>query len=111
MVKAQVPERGDIIYLNFSPTRGHEQKGFRPGLVVSRGILNKASGLALVVPITTHEKGYPFEVSIESAKVSGVALVDQVRSIDWQARSIKIVGRANPTTVDEVRAKLATMLM
>jgi mRNA interferase MazF len=106
-----VPDRGDIILLSFDPTLGHEQAGFRPAVVLSQEIYNKASGLCLVCPVTTSIKGYPFEVNLDGAKkTSGVALADQVRSIDWQARKIKIVDSISTTSLTTILAKVKPLL-
>jgi mRNA interferase MazF len=83
-----VPERGDLIWLSFSPQAGHEQAGRRPALVLSPAAYNKGAGLALVVPVTSHIKGYPFEVLLPSGlPVSGVILSDHLKSVDWRARA------------------------
>jgi mRNA interferase MazF len=106
-----IPDRGDIVLLSFDPTLGHEQAGFRPAIVLSPEIYNKASGLCLVCPVTTSIKGYPFEVNLEGAKkTSGVALADQVRSIDWQARKIKIVYSISMTSLATILAKVKPLL-
>jgi len=107
-----IPDRGDVILLSFDPTLGHEQAGFRPAVVLSPEIYNKASGLCLVCPITTSIKGYPFEATLDGAKkTSGVALADQVRSIDWQARKIKIVDRISTTSLTTILAKVKPLLL
>lgn len=106
-----VPDRGDVILISFDPKLGHEQAGFRPAVVLSPEYYNKASGLCLVCPITTSIKGYPFEVILEGAKkTSGVALADQVRSIDWRARKIKIVDRISTTSLTTILAKFKPLL-
>jgi len=106
-----IPDRGDVILLSFDPTLGHEQAGFRPAVVLSPEIYNKASGLCLVCPITTSIKGYPFEATLDGAKkTSGVALADQVRSIEWQARKIKIVDRISTTSLTTILAKVKPLL-
>jgi len=106
-----IPDRGDVILISFDPTLGHEQAGFRPAVVLSPEYYNKASGLCLVCPITTSIKGYPFEVNLEGAKkTTGVALADQVRSIDWQARRIKIVDRISTTSLETILAKFKPLL-
>lgn len=106
-----IPDRGDVIFFSFDPTLGHEQAGFRPAVVLSPEIYNKASGLCLVCPITTSIKGYPFEVTLDGAqKISGVALADQVRSIGWQARKIKIVDRISITSLTTILAKVKPLL-
>ena len=106
-----IPDRGDVILLSFDPTSGHEQAGFRPAVVLSPEYYNKASGLCLVCPITTNSKGYPFEVMLNGTKKTiGVALADQVRSIDWQARKIKIVDRISTTSLATILAKFKPLL-
>ena len=93
--QAYIPEQGDVVYFNFSPASGREQKGFRPAVVISRAFLNKPSGLAMICPITSKQKSYPFEVFIQTSKISGVALVDQARSIDYVARKFKFISQAS----------------
>lgn len=106
-----VPDRGDLVWLDFSPHKGHEQAGRRPGLVLSPTIYNKRVGLALICPIISKAKGYPFEVSLpDGLGVQGVVLADQVRSLDFEGRNIEVVSRSPESLVEEVLAKLATLL-
>jgi mRNA interferase MazF len=84
-----VPERGDLVFLDFDPVKGHEQSGVRPALVLSPGSYNSKVGLALVCPITSRTKGYPFEVALpQGLAISGVILTDQVKSISWPHRNV-----------------------
>lgn len=100
------PERGDIVWLNFTPQAGHEQAGHRPALVLSTANYNRATGLMPCCPMTTRVKGYPFEVPIVDADgAPGVVLSDQVRSVDWRARRAPRKGRAAEDTVADVLAK------
>ena len=86
--EASVPERGDVVWLDFTPQRGHEQAGRRPALALSPRAYNDKVGLAIVCPITGQKKGYPFEVDIPDGHgVTGVILADQVKSLDWRARN------------------------
>jgi mRNA interferase MazF len=106
-----VPDRGDLVWLQFDPTSGHEQRGRRPALVVSPQAYNGRVGLALVCPVTTQVKGYPFEVALPgSSKVSGVILADQPESLDWNARQAQRIEPASPEVVEEVLAKILTLL-
>ena len=85
--RGYVPVRGDVVWLSFDPRAGHEQRGRRPALVLSPGAYNRKVGLALVCPLTSRVKGYPFEVALPPGlPVAGAALADQVRSVDWRAR-------------------------
>ena len=89
---AYVPERGDIVWLDFSPQAGHEQSGRRSALVLSPSSYNARAGLAVCCPVTNQSKGYPFEVAVVSVagyQVTGQILADQVRSLDWKGRNAK----------------------
>jgi len=106
-----VPDVGDLVWLTFDPQAGHEQSGRRPALVLSPRTYNIKSGLALVCPLTSQVKGYPFEVPVPAITgVTGVVLADQVKSADWKARAAERIGRVPDSTLDEVLAKLAPLL-
>ena len=105
-----VPNRGDIVWLHFDPQAGYEQAGHRLALVLSPKKYNKLTSLMLCCPLTTVIKGYPFEVSTQVDKVAGVVLADQVKSLDWRARRVKKAGVIEPMILDEVLAKLETLL-
>jgi len=106
-----VPERGDLVWLDFVPQVGHEQTGRRPAVVLSPGDYNGKVGLALVCPITSHVKGYPFEVLLPThAKISGVALADQIKSLDWQARRAEHAGRLPAEAVEHILARARLLL-
>lgn len=84
---AYLPQRGDVVWITCYPRAGHEQAGRRPALVISPKSYNGKVGLALLCPVTSHVKGYPFEVAIpEGFPVSGAILSDQVKNLDWRAR-------------------------
>jgi len=108
--KAYIPRRGDIVWLNFTPQKGHEQRGKRPAIVLSPESYNSKVGLAVFCPITSKEKGYPFEVKITSKKIEGCVLSDQVKSLDWNSREIKHIERADKEVVSEVLSKLNTLV-
>ncbi|MDF2535363.1 MAG: transcriptional modulator of MazE/toxin, MazF [Bacillales bacterium] len=98
----KTPNRGDLIYLNFTPQSGHEQAGRRPGIVLSSEQFNTATGFAVVCPITDQVKGYPFEVVLpDDLQIKGVVLTDQIKSLDWRARQVQIVGQATEETVEK----------
>jgi mRNA interferase MazF len=99
------------VWINLRPKAGHEQSGRRPGLVLSPSAYNKRVGLMLVCPITSRVKGYPFEVRLpEGLPISGVVLSDQVRSIDWRERRAAFICRGPQEAIEEVLAKLHTLL-
>ena len=109
---SSIPERGDFIWISFNPQAGHEHAGFRPAIVLSPSPYNVRVGLALVCPITNQRKSYPFEVLIPDGEaITGVILADQVKSLDWRARGIRVAGRAPETVVVETLEKLSTLLV
>ena len=108
---AYVPNRGDVVWLNFDLQVGHEQAGKRPALVISPASYNRKVGLALFCPITNKSKGYPFEVSIpEGSAVNGRILSDQVKSLDWQTRNADFIGTLPDETVAEALTKINALL-
>jgi mRNA interferase MazF len=108
--KGYVPKRGDAVWLTFDPQAGHEQVGRRPAAVLSPEAYNGKVGLAVFCPITSHKKGYPFEVDIPSGlKVTGVVLADQVKSLDWRARHATLICALPAKTVIEAIEKLGTL--
>ena len=108
---ANVPDRGDAIWIDFSPQSGHEQAGHRPVLIISPASYNGRIGLAIMCPITSRRKGYPFEVQIpDGHRVSGVVLADQVKSLDWRARGAEVIQHLPEEVTTEVLARLATLI-
>ena len=111
MAKRYVPERGDIVWLQFDPQAGHEQAGKRPALVISPSSYNGRVGLALLCPITSQEKGYPFEVVLPAGlKVRGVVLADQIKSLDWQIRRAERVESVPRDVLDDAVAKIRVLI-
>ncbi|PKU21730.1 type II toxin-antitoxin system PemK/MazF family toxin [Telmatospirillum siberiense] len=81
------PEAGDVVWLDFTPHAGHETAGRHPAIILTPRAYQVATGLALVVPVTTKAKGGSFEVPIRGAKrIKGVALANELRTIDYAAR-------------------------
>lgn len=111
MRKSYAPERGDLIFVNLSPNGGHEQMGKRPAVVLSPRSYNQKTGMAIVVPVTSRIKGYPFEAPLpENCKVSGVALCDQLRQIDWQFRKAQFLDRVPDSALKIILAKSRALL-
>ncbi|WP_117169441.1 type II toxin-antitoxin system PemK/MazF family toxin [Paraliobacillus sediminis] len=107
----QIPNRGDLVYLDFNPQSGHEQQGRRTAIVLSPALFNQHTGFAVVCPTTRKVKGYPFEVALpDGLAIDGVVLTDQVKSLDWKARKIDIKGKAPDETVNNCLELIHTFL-
>lgn len=109
--RVYVPDRGDIVWLQFNPQAGHEQAGHRPALVLSPATYNRLSGLMLCCPMTSRKKGYPFEVVVTDASDQpSVVLADQVKSLDWKVRKAVKKGTASRDVITETLSKLQALL-
>jgi mRNA interferase MazF len=110
-INGRIPARGDIIQLELNPRTGSEQAGYRPALIISPLAYNQISKLILICPITSRQKAWPFEVALPtSLQTYGVILVDQVRSIDCQARKAHFIETVPSEVMDEVLARLESLL-
>ena len=107
-----LPDEGDLVWLNFNPQAGHAQAGKRPGLVLSPLSYHRRSNYAVVCPITNNLKTHPYKVILPAGlAIVGAVLADQVKSIDRDARDLKIVGKAPADVLNEVRSRLASLIM
>jgi len=109
-VPSYVPERGDVVWISLTPQSGHEQAGRRPAVVLTPREYNRKSGLAILCPVTSRVKGYPFEVRLPAGlPVTGAILSDQVKSLDWHARDARLICTLPAGTVSEALTKLNTL--
>ena len=105
-----VPDAGDIVFLDFDPQAGREQAKRRPALVLTDERYNRASGLAVVCPLTSKRKPYPFALPIVIDQIEGAVLVDQLKSLDWGARHAEFHSKAATVLVTKVRQYIAVLL-
>jgi len=110
MVIPYVPEAGDIVMMDFDPQIGREPARRRPALVLTDQRYNRASGLAIVCPLTSKRKPYPFALPIDVDQVEGAVLVDQLKSMDWAGRKAAFHSKAEPALVGKVRQYIAVLL-
>ena len=112
MVKAKrfIPDRGDIVWLDFNPQSGREQRGRRPALTVSFKEYNEKIGLGLFCPITSKIKGYPFEVEVVGKKIKGCVLSDQVKNLDWTVRNAEFIEKIGVGKLDEVISNIKVLV-
>jgi mRNA interferase MazF len=110
MVAPYVPDTGDIVFLDFDPQVGREQAKRRPALVLTDFRYNRASGLAVVCPLTSKVKPYPFTLPITVGGIDGAVLADQVKSLDWTGRRAEFHSKAPAFLVSKVRQYIAVLL-
>ncbi|QJD85174.1 type II toxin-antitoxin system PemK/MazF family toxin [Cohnella herbarum] len=102
-----IPSRGDLVALDFDPQAGHEQAGRRPAIVISEQTYNQLTGFAIMCPITSIVKNYPFEVALpQGLPVTGVVLTDQMKSLDYHKRKLRVIGSVIPDHEEFLRAVL-----
>ena len=106
-----IPESGDVVWIDLDPSQGSEIKKTRPALVLSPLAYNKKVGLALFCPITSQQKGYPFEVLFSSQEsLKSVILADQLKSLDWKARNVRFKEQVSSDVINEVLEKLSVLI-
>lgn len=98
-----IPNQGDVILLQFDPQAGHEQKGRRPALVVSNGVYNRFTKIAIVCPITSTKRRFPLHVSLDDrSRTTGVIMCEQVKALDIKARNAVFLETVPPDIIEEV---------
>jgi mRNA interferase MazF len=111
VARGYVPDTGELIWLDFNPQAGREQAGRRPAVVLSPRAYNDKSSLAIVCPVTSQVKGYPFEVSLpEGLPVGGVILADHLKSLDWRVRRAERAGKLPRHVFEEVLLRIGPLL-
>ena len=98
-----VPAKGDFVALSFDPQSGHEQKGRRPALVISNDLFNQRTGVAVVCPVTSTRRDFPFHVPLPAGlSVAGFVMVEQVKSVDYASRRARFIQKAPPAVLHDV---------
>jgi mRNA interferase MazF len=110
VVSAYVPDAGDIVFLDFDPQVGREQAKRRPALVLTDLRYNRASGLAVVCPLTSKRKPYPFALPVAVGQIEGAILVDQLKSLDWASRRADFHSKVSSAMLSKVRQYIAVLL-
>lgn len=107
----EIPDRGDLIYLDFNPQAGTEQAGRRPALVISPERFNRITGYASVCPISRTKRKWGFHIPIPSGfNVKGVIIVDQIKNLDWKTRNAEIKGKIPNDLVNKVVQTVHTFI-
>ena len=105
MVKKYIPKQGDIVFLDFKATKGHEQTGYRPAIVISNNVFNENTKMAIVCPITSNDKYFPTHYILEDTrKVHGSVLCEHIRSIDYEIRNMKFVEKCSSNDFNNIIA-------
>lgn len=111
VVKEYIPQRGDVVWVSFSPTKGHEQDGRRPGLVLSPKLFNQKTSLAIVVPISSQSHGYNTEVGFKLKNIEGFVLASHIKTVDWRARKVEYTDRVNQDTLARVQSIVISLII
>lgn len=109
--KTYIPDRGDVVWINFNPQVGCEQAGKRLAVILSPKEYNQKTNLALMCPITSQIKNYPFEIIIKEKNVKGVVISDQVRSLDWKIRRVSFIQKISLSIIKEIQENIKLLLM
>lgn len=110
MVDRYIPDRNDIIFINFEPTKGKEIGKYRPALVLSSKTYNQKSGLLICCPISTSMRGAATEVPIDNLDSASVVATNLINTLDWRVRKVKKVTEAQPGVMQEVVLRLIPLI-
>jgi mRNA interferase MazF len=111
VAREYVPDAGDLVWVDFTPQAGREQAGRRPAVVLSPRAYNEKTSLAVMCPVTTHSKGYPFEVAVPTGgRVQGVILADHLKSLDWRQRNAQKAGKLAFAVLTQVLERVSVLL-
>jgi mRNA interferase MazF len=111
VAREYVPNAGDLVWMDFTPQAGREQALRRPAVVLSQRRYNEKAGLAVLCPITSHSKGYPFEVALPpGSRIRGVILSDHLKSLDWRQRHLQKAGKLPSSILAEVLERISALL-
>lgn len=106
-----VPEDGDIVNIDLSPVKGHEQDGMRPAIVISNKIFNSFTKMAIVCPLSSNTKDFPTHYILEkSKKITGAVLCEHIRSIDYEKRNVKFIEKSHKSDLENIMALLASFI-
>lgn len=111
MVNTRTPKRGDILKLSFGPSKGHEQDGYRPVVVLSDIDFHTMTGFAFCVPVTTRKKELLFEITVDTKSVQGVALPHAAKMLDLHARKYQIVDRLSQESLEQIVVVLTKIMV
>ena len=101
-----VPVQGDIIKINLNPKQGHEQQGYRPYICLSNKIISDIANIAVFAPISNTERNYPLYIKLQGIETTGSVLLDQVVTIDYNARKFEFIESVPSNVIDELLAKV-----
>jgi mRNA interferase MazF len=106
-----IPKQGELVSLDFDPQSGHEQRGKRPALVLSKEAFNERTGMAICCPITNTDRKISLHIQVtDRCSLTGFVMCDQVKSLDFRARRMKFIECAPRELVDDVLAILDAIL-
>ena len=97
-----VPLQGDIIKINLNPKKGHEQAGYRPYICLSNKIISDYANIAVFAPISNTKRKYPLYIALQKTKTTGVVLLDQLVTIDYNARDFRYIETIPPSLLHQL---------
>jgi len=101
-----VPVQGDIIKINLNPKQGHEQSGYRPYICLSNKIISDIANIAIFAPISNTKRNYPLYIKLQGAETTGAVLLDQLVTIDYNARNFEFIESIPAAMTEELLAKV-----
>jgi len=109
-MKKYIPERNEIIWLDFEPTLGKEIGKYRPALVLSSKAYNQQTGLLICCPISTSIRGGTTEVPVSNLDQSSVVAAGLIQTLSWKDRKAKLITQADKGVLDQVLLRIIPLI-
>lgn len=107
MVKKYIPKQGDVVMVDLNPTKGHEQAGYRPAVIISGDVFNEYTKMVMVCPITSNDKDFPTHYHLEDTiDINGSVLCEHIKSIDYETRKVKFIEKLSKNDLISVMSLL-----
>jgi mRNA interferase MazF len=105
-----IPDRNEIIWLDFEPTKGKEIGKYRPALVLSSKQYNKQTGLLICCPISTSIRGTATEVAVDNLDEVSVVASNLIQTLSWKDRKASFIAKAENGVMDQVLVRIIPLI-
>lgn len=105
-----IPDRNDLIWLDFEPTKGKEIGKYRPALVLSSKAYNKQTGLLICCPVSTSIRGHNTEVPVDNLDEPSVVTSSLIQTLSWKDRQAKFIIKGKKGLIDDVLIRILPLI-
>ena len=105
-----IPDRSDIVWLDFEPTKGKEVGKYRPALVLSSKAYNQQTGLLICCPVSTSIRGGATEVPVNNLDSPSVVASSLIQTLSWKQRNVRFITKAQSGVMEQVLLRIIPLI-